>query len=375
MGGAEVYVSELGSKLIETGHEVHWLTSKIPDTNEREEYRGISMHRVPILFSSKYLFPGRQTFPLTSLLNKLMFVKEMDVVQANTLVAGYSGWRVAKRNGKPSLLFCHEFFGDLWSKIGRNAIERKMYPKMEKRIARSPYDWFARPSEYSKSTLIDAGAPEDRITVIPHGIDHALYNTSADGSYFRERFGLQKYKLFGYLGRLRVKRTAQSKNLPLLLEAAKIVCRDLPDARLVLAGAGFEELEPLIRKLDLTKSIVYVGDIPYSDNARFLKMCDAVVCPAVSDGFCFLSAQAQGCGVPVVASDAGSHKERVTDSKSGYISALTPDSIADSVERLLSDSELAAKMGKAGSDQAMELLWEKSALKHLEVYENLRASA
>ena len=76
-------------------------------------------------------------------------------------------------------------------------------------------------------------------------------------------------------------------------------------------------------------------------------MCDAVVCPAVSDGFCFLSAQAQACGVPVVASDAGSHKERVIHSKSGYISALTPESIADSVERLLSDSEFAAKMGKA----------------------------
>ena len=120
---------------------------------------------------------------------------------------------------------------------------------------------------------------------------------------------MQKCKLFGYLGRLRVKRTAQSKNLPLLLEAAKIVCRDLPDARLVLAGAGFEELEPLIRKLDLTEFVVYVGDIPYSDNARFLRMCDVVVCPAASDGFCFLSAQAQACGVPVVASDAGSHKE------------------------------------------------------------------
>ena len=365
-------MTELGSQLVAMGHEVHWLTSKIPRTKELEDYEGIKIHRVPILFSSKFLFPGRQTFPFTALMNRLDF--EVDVVQANTLVAGYSGWRIAKKKKKPSLLFCHEFFGDLWKAIGQNALERKIYPELEKRIARSPYDLFACPSEHSKSTMVDAGTPSEKITVIPHGIDHSLYNTFADPNYFRKKLRLEKYKLFGYLGRLRVKQTAQSKNLPMLLEATKIVCKKVPQARLVLAGAGYDELEPLVRKNGLEKSIVYAGDIPYDENAKFLKMCDVVVCPAVSDGFCFLLAQASACGVPVVASDAGSHRERVVDGKTGLVAKLAAEDISDSLLRILCDEELAEKLSRNAIEYSKELTWQKSAMKHLELYERLKAA-
>ncbi len=158
MGGGESYVIHLGTHLAKLGYEVHWLTSKIPNTKEYEDYQGIHIHRIPILFSKKFLFPGRQTFPFMAALQRLDFVKDMDIVQANTLVAGYSGWRIARKYNKPSLLFCHEFFGDLWKTIGQNVLEKKIYPQMERRIARSPYDWYACPSEYSRSTLIKAGA-------------------------------------------------------------------------------------------------------------------------------------------------------------------------------------------------------------------------
>ncbi|MCL4518169.1 MAG: glycosyltransferase family 4 protein, partial [Thaumarchaeota archaeon] len=178
----------------------------------------------------------------------------------------------------------------------------------------------------------------------------------------------------GYLGRLRVKKTAQSKNLFMLLEAAKIVCNEVPESRLVLAGAGFDELKPLVRKIGLDESVIYVGDIPYEENAKFLKMCDVVVCPAVSDGFCFLTAQASACGIPVVASNAGSHRERVVDGNTGIVAELTAEDISDSILRILSDSALAARLGKNGADYSKELTWERSALKHLELYERLKAA-
>ena len=166
MGGGESYVIQLGTYLTNQGHEVHWLTSRIPNTEEYDNYEGINIHRIPIFFSKKFLFPGRQTFPFVALIKKLDFVKDIDVVQTNTLISGYSGWRIARKYNKPSLLFCHEFFGELWGRVGQNVFEKKIYPKIEKRIAASPYDWFACPSEYSKSTLISAGAPEDKITVM-----------------------------------------------------------------------------------------------------------------------------------------------------------------------------------------------------------------
>lgn len=375
MGGGESYVIQLGTYLTKLGHEVHWLTSKIPGTKEYEDYQGIHIHRIPILFSRRFLFPGRQTFPFMAVLRKLDFVEDMDIVQANTLVAGYTGWRIAKKYNKPSLLFCHELFGDLWKKIGQNILEKKVYPEMEKRIARGPYDWYACPSEYSKSTLIKAAAPEDKISVIPHGINHELYNSSADGGYFRKKFKLGNFKLFGYLGRLRIKKTAQSKNLIALLEATKIVVKEMPQARLVLAGAGYEEMKPEIKRMDLEKDVIYLGNIPYEDNPRFLKMCDVVVCPALSDGFCFLLGEASACGISVVASNTGAHLERVIHGKTGLLTEPSADSIADSIIEVLSDEEKTRKFGTEGQKYSKDFTWARSCQKHVEIYEMLLRTA
>lgn len=371
MGGAESYVIGLGVHLTKLGHEVHWLTSRIPGTREYENYQGIDIHRIPILFSKRLQFPGRQSFPFMAVLRKLDFVKEMDIIQANTLVGGYWGWKIAKKYKKPSLLFCHEFFGDLWKSVGQNILEKKVYPAMEKRIARSAYDWYACPSEYSKSTLINAGAPEERITVIPHGIDHDLYNTYADRQYFRIKYGLENFKLFGYLGRLKIRKTAQAKNLLMLLEATQIITKEIENARLVLAGSGYEEMEHIVRKMGLQKSVKYVGNIPYEDNPKFLSMCDVVVCPALSDGFCFLLGEASACGIPVIATNLGAHVDRVVQGKTGLLIQPTAESIANSVVQMLLNENKLKSFGERGKNYASRFTWEESAGKHIEIYNML----
>lgn len=371
LGGGEVYVTQLGIHLIKLGHEIHWLTAKMPDTKEYEFYNGIHIHRIPILFTNRFYFPGRQTFPIMLRFKKLDFVQEMDIVQTNTFVAGYSGWRIAKKYNKPSLLFCHEFFGALWNTIGQNFLERRLYPIVEKRIATSPYDWYAGPSEYSRSTMIKVGCPEDRITVIPHGVVHELFNRDADATYFRKKFGLENFSLFGYIGRLRIKSTTQSKNLITLLKATKIVTDQIPNARLVLAGGGYEEMEPVVHKMGLDECVIYIGNIPYEENPKFLRMCEVVVCPAVADGFCFLLAEASACGCPVIATDKGSHKERVIHGKTGYLAGLSAEEIARSIIQTISELHKIRSLGEEGHKSAAGLTWEKSARKHIELYEML----
>ncbi|MFZ0514345.1 MAG: glycosyltransferase family 4 protein [Candidatus Nitrosopolaris sp.] len=372
LGGGEIYVTQLGTELTRLGHEIHWLTARMNNTKEYEFFHGIHIHRIPILFKNKFYFPGRQTFPFMLGFQKLDFVREMDVIQTNTLVAGYSGWRLAKKYNKPSLLFCHEFFGELWNKVGNNLLERKVYPKIEMRIARSPYDWFACPSEYSKSTMIKAGSPKNKITVIPHGINHDLFNQGADGEDLRKKFGLEDTPLFGYIGRLRIKSTTQSKNLITLLKAAKIVTDQLPASKLVLAGAGYEEeMKRIVDKMGLDKYVIYIGNIPYEKNPEFLRMCDLIVCPAVADGFCFLLAEASACGRPVIATNVGAHKERVVHGKTGYLVGITAEEIAKFIVQILSDKNNFKNLGDEAYKNAAGLSWERSATKHIDVYEML----
>jgi len=100
-------------------------------------------------------------------------------------------------------------------------------------------------------------------------------------------------------------------------------------------------------------------------------MCDAIVCPAVADGFCFLLAQASACGCPVIATDAGAHKERVIPGKTGYLVQLTAEEIARTIVQTISGVDKIKSLGVEGNRSTAGLTWEKSAGIHIQLYEML----
>jgi glycosyltransferase involved in cell wall biosynthesis len=262
-------------------------------------------------------------------------------------------------------------FGKLWHKIGQNLVERRIYPYIEQFIATSPYDWFACPSKYSRRTLIEAGADEARISIIPHGIDLQLFNPNVDGKSLRSKFGLEKCKLFGFTGRLGVRGIGQSKNLVMLIEAVKYVVKEIPNAKLVLGGSGFHEILPFIRRFGVEKHVVYTGKRRFEEVPNFIAMCDVVVCPATADGYCFLLAEASACGKPVVATNAGAHPERVIHGITGFLTDLTPEALAEAVIKVLTDGGLAKKLGEKGVEFSRKFGREKSLTMHLEMYKKI----
>lgn len=375
IGGNEEYVINLGKNLVKMGHEVHWITSKIPKTRDEENYEGIQIHRVPIPFQDMYHFPGRQFFFMTSIIPGIQLAKEMDVVQMNTLVAAPFGWLIPKYAGKPSVMFAHELYGvKLWSQIGNNLFEKTVYPFMESLMANAPYDRYLCPSEYSKKTLMSYGAKSRKITVIPHGLNFKMFNPKKEKINFRKKFGLEKFKLFGYAGRLRAGKTAQAKNLEGLIKAVPHVVKEIDNAKLVLQGTGFPEIEPLIRKMDLEDHVTWLGEKfgkDFNFNPHFYKMCDVVVSPSFSEGFNFMLANASACGVPVVATSCGANPERVVNGKTGLLTGSKPEQIASGIVRILKNDALAKKLGRNGARFSKKFTWEKSALAHAKVYEEL----
>lgn len=371
IGGGESYVINVASRMAELGNEVHWLTSRIPGTKKEEDYEGIRIHRVRIFFPKQFKFPGRLTYALTSISAGIRLAKEMDILQFDTFVAGVTGWITAKLARKPSVLFCHEFFGKRWKYLGQNWIERNLYPYVEKFIVRMPYDAFACPSEYSKQTLMDSGAPEKKIHVIPHGITFEIFNPHASGEAIRKKYGLDKFKTFGFTGRLSIKKVGHSKNIMGLLKTAKIVCEKVPDARLVLGGSGYENILPAIKELGIEDKVIYVGERPFEDVGQFHASVDVVVCSALAEGFCFLIGEALATGRPAVATALGAHKERIIDKETGLLTGEQPEEFAEAIITLLNDKKLASQLGDKAAEWSKKLTWENSVASHLELYESL----
>jgi len=375
IGGGEEYVINLGKTLVKMGHEVHWITARLPNTKERETYEGIKIHRIPIPFRKQFHFPGRQFFFATSILPGVQLAKEMDIVQMNTLVAAPFGWLIPKLANKPSVMFAHELFGPkLWSQIGQNLFEQTVYPIMENIMAHAPYDHYLCPSIYSKKTIVKYGADPDKITVIPHGLNFQLFNPKKDRINFKKKFHLEGFKLFGYAGRLKIKKTTQSKNLVGLLKAVPHVIEKVKDAKLVFQGLGYEDMEPLVRKMKLEDHVIWLGEEIGKDfgfNAHFYKMCNLIVCPALSEGFDFMLANASACGTPIVATNCGCHPERIINGKNGLLTGKRPEEIAAGIVRALTNKSLAKKFGREGAKYYKQFTWKRSAKKHLEIYEML----
>jgi D-inositol-3-phosphate glycosyltransferase len=371
LGGAERYVINLGSRLVQSGHEVYWLTSKIPNTEKSEVYDGINIQRVKILFGKNFKFVGRLTYAFASIPSAVRLAKNMDILQFNTFVAGTTGWLIAKLSGKPSVLFCHELFGEKWKFLGQNIIEKIFYPYVEKFISHMPYDAFVCPSEYSKETLIKAGVKPEKVYVVPHGIDFTIFNPSVSGENIKNKYGLGKFKTFGFTGRLNIKKVGHSKNILGLLKAAKIVTEKIPDARLVLGGSGYENILPAIREVGIEDKVIYVGERPFEEVGQFHAVVDVVVCPALAEGFCFMIGEALACGRPAVATALGAHNERIVNGETGILTSENTEEIADAIIKLLNDRQLAEEYGKKGAEWSKKLTWENSVKKHLEIYESV----
>ena len=93
-----------------------------------------------------------------------------------------------------------------------------------------------------------------------------------------------------------------------------------------------------------------------------------MVCPAFSDGFCFLLAEASACGRPIVATKLAAHVDRVVQGKTGLLAEPTAESIASSIIEVLSNEQMLRNFGRKGKNYAERFTWEESARKHIELY-------
>ncbi|WP_251198265.1 glycosyltransferase [Anaerotardibacter muris] len=96
------------------------------------------------------------------------------------------------------------------------------------------------------------------------------------------------------------------KGIDVLLDAAAIYEKDLPNAITVLAGDGEEReaLERQARELGLGR-VFFIGNVSQSELARLYNSADVSVVPSRREPFGLVAVEAMACGTPVVATDQG----------------------------------------------------------------------
>lgn len=170
-------------------------------------------------------------------------------------------------------------------------------------------------------------------------------------------------------------RIYEYKGLEYLIKAEPIITREVPGAKIVIAGAGenFEKYEMMMGQRK-DNFMVHNYRIPYQEGAELFQRCSLVVLPYIDASQSGVVITAYGFKKPVVVTNVGSLPEIVDEGKTGFIvPPRNPEALAEAVVRLLRDKDLRKKMGEnAYHKLKTDLSWDRITEKTVEVYEKAR---
>lgn len=129
---------------------------------------------------------------------------------------------------------------------------------------------------------------------------------------------------------------------------------DQVNARLIMVGEGPERMAAVgvAKQLGITDRIKYLGS--YENIESILPCADLVFQPSEHESFGLVPLEAMACRVPVLATASGGIVEVVEHGKDGYLCEVGDiDAMARYAVEILSDPELAQRMGEHGREKAL----------------------
>jgi len=196
------------------------------------------------------------------------------------------------------------------------------------------------PSQFLVAPVCALGVPRERVVAIPAGVDVRLFVPTPLPA--------------GPPEVLFVGRFVEKKGLDVLLQAWPEVRSKVPDARLRLLGHG--PLEGMARSagpevvVELTDERRRAAQVREALRAAFVVVTPSrTASDQDAESLLLVNLEAQASGRPVVTTKHGGIPEFVSD---GTTAVLVPENdpaaLADALVEVLSDEEMARRMGRAG---------------------------
>jgi glycosyltransferase involved in cell wall biosynthesis len=146
----------------------------------------------------------------------------------------------------------------------------------------------------------------------------------------------------------------EHKNHGRLIEAVKILEKDVPDLHLVLVGSsknGFENIKNLVRRLGLTEKVHFMGYVSNKDLGEFYRRARAMVMPTFFGPTNIPPLEAFTLGCPVAVSNVYGIPNQVGDAALLFDPKDAED-IANAVKRLWLDDDLCQRLIRKGLEKA-----------------------
>jgi len=221
---------------------------------------------------------------------------------------------------------------------------------LEQRIAppfyrRTPIITLSRSSQ--REIVQRLGLRDENVRVVPPGIEAGFTpgGTRADRP------------LVVGVGRL-----MPSKAFDILIEAVAQARRAVPDARLVIAGEGYERdaLRRRIGELGAEEWCELAGRVDDDTLLHLYRSAWVVASASRSEGWGMTLTEAAACGTPAVASRISGHIDAVEDGVTGLLTD-TDRELPAALSKVLTDRDFREGLGRSAEARAARFSWERTA--------------
>ncbi|MFQ5873839.1 MAG: sugar transferase, partial [Dehalococcoidia bacterium] len=247
---------------------------------------------------------------------------------------------------------------------------------VEKLLGRTTDLTFTQSHEDAVTAARKGICDEGRVVWIGNGVDVERFITPPANDGVRTELGLSRQdRIVGFVGRL-----VREKGLLELVEAVKDVARVLPALRLVLVGETLDSdrdrkakqaLRQAIEQDGLQDRVVFTGFV--EDIPRVMAAFNLFVLPSYREGMPRTIIEAMACGKPVVATNIRGCREEVVHGVTGMLVPVRDAaSLSEAIKSVLSNPDLARRMGRAGQQRVVEMFDERTVLeRQIQAYSQL----
>ena len=364
--GASTHITQFVEGLAQAGYAVALVTAGSDSLPARESYRGATLLRAPddggdnflsraLAFGDYVMAHVRESAPY-------------DTAHFRSIWGGFPlaearhrhGYRLLYEvNGLPSIEMAYHYPGLHGAAVVDKIREREI-------AALHLADAVLCPSQVTRGYLVSLGIAQDKITVIPNGVDTRVFRTCrpAPGA-----------PTILYIGTL-----ADWQGLETLVKAMPLVLAERP-ARLRILGHGRKQQRKVLEKQALKLGIEANVDIeaPLPHRMVPAAIAQATVCVAplgynernVTQGCCPIKVlEYMACAKPIVASNLPVVRELVRpDVDALLFKPDDPHDLARCLLTLLDDPARADRMGSSAAARARaQFTWQTAQEKLVAVY-------
>ncbi len=336
IGGIASHVFDLSRALARRSLDVHVMTCNFPGAKKFENIDGVNVNRFEA-YATGDSFLGwalrmQKNMEISSS-DLISGTGGFDVIHAHDWLSGVAGVGLKHLYRRPLITTMHS------TEYGRRAGIHNDFQQSIHEIE----GWITHESwrvitcsYYMRSHVAWCfHLPEDKISVIPNGVDVTKFSFNFNYWEVRNRFVHESERILLFVGRL-----VPEKGLDTLINALPIILANGVNVKLVVVGEGpqKEMYQGMVNDYGLHEKVFFAGHIDDWTLRALYRVADVTVVPSKFEPFGIVALEAMAAHCPLVTTTTGGLNEIVDDGSTGLkVPTDDPNALAGAVLRIVRD--------------------------------------